>query len=66
MTIRNISKHLRNLFKFAIRRKLIAGLTANPTIGEEYKEELKAILDGDMPKEWFVPTEGRRLHLSRS
>jgi integrase len=57
MTVRNIAKHLRYLFKFAVRSKLIPGLTANPTQGDEFRDELKGLVARVEPREWLLPIE---------
>jgi hypothetical protein len=43
MTIRNITKNLRYLFKVALRSKLIPGLAVNPTQGDEFRDEMKGL-----------------------
>jgi integrase len=56
-TVRNIAKQLRYLFKVAIRRKLIPGMAFNPTMGDEFRDELKALMAWDQPREWFLPAD---------
>jgi integrase len=57
MTVRNIAKHLRYLFRLALRRKLIPGLTSNPMLGEDIREELRALVAGAEQRDWLVPHE---------
>lgn len=57
MTVRNIAKHLRYLFKAVIRLKLVPGLTVNPTQGDEFRDELKALVAKAEPREWLLPVE---------
>lgn len=54
-TVRNISKHLRYLFKVVLRRRLIPGMLMNPALGDEFRDELKALMAWDQPREWFLP-----------
>jgi integrase len=56
-TIRNIARQLRYLFKVALRGRLIPGLTSNPTKGDEFMDELKAILARDDQREWLLPVD---------
>ncbi len=57
MTIRNITKHLRYLFRVALRLKLIPGLTVNPTEGSEFRDEMRALMAKVEPREWLLPRE---------
>lgn len=54
-TVRNIAKHLRYLFKVVLRRKLIPGMHMNHALGDEFRDELKALMAWDQPREWFLP-----------
>lgn len=56
-TIRNIARQLRYVFKLALRKKLIPGLTSNPTKGEEFMDEVKALLARDGDRNWLLPVE---------
>jgi integrase len=56
-TVRNIAKHLRYLFKVALRSKLIPGLTLNPTRGEEFTDELKGVVAQVERRDWLLPVE---------
>jgi integrase len=57
MTVRNIAKHLRYLFKVALRKGLIPGMSSNPSTGDEFRDELKGLLATEEPREWLVPAE---------
>lgn len=56
-TIRNVAKHLKYLFRLALRQGLIPGMTANPTQGEEFRDELHAIMSAQEQREWLLPLE---------
>ena len=56
-TMRNIARELRNLLRMAIRRRMIPGLDANPTEGDEFTAELKAVMSRHEQREWLLPVD---------
>jgi integrase len=56
-TLRNIARQLRCLFKMALRRRMIPGMVTNPAMGDEFADEVKALMSRDDPREWLLPVD---------